>query len=111
VPKDEHITGYCISGSSIEIYKSIGFVNVGSVINKINTEDMKALLSILDEAAQKNLFAVSNTAISTIHGFINSYEYSYRFASGINCDGLFIDDPSATLLQTRYQNLIDKITK
>lgn len=111
VPKGEHTTGYCINANTLTIYKSIGFVNIGPVIKKIDADNMKELISILDEAAQKNLFAVSNTAISTVYGQINSYAYNYRLKSGNNCNGLFTDNPCAGLLQTRYQNLIDKITK
>jgi len=110
VPKDEYITGYCIAGNKITIFKNIGFVNAGSEVKEISSEDMEELVSVLDEAINNNLLQSSENIMSTEHGDINKYEYSYCGALGMNCSCLFKDILQAIPLKNRYDDLIQKIT-
>ncbi len=111
ISQNEHIAGYCIENNTITIFYGVGFVDGKQVDKKIPDEDMKELIEILDVAVNNGLFEKSNTNLVSVHGPVSCFDYQYRNMSGTACRGLFVDGKSAQLLQDRYTNLINKLTK
>ena len=106
-PMGKYLSEYIIENNMITISHNVGFTPERTDTKKISSKDMEALLSILDDAIKMDAFETSNTLIQSVHDPIDTYDYSYRGESGNDCGRLFTDDS----LTTRYQNLIDKITK
>ena len=107
----EHVVAYTIIGDQIIAGTNVSFNPGNSYGSKISRSDMIELISILNEAYRYDLFADSNSCIKTIHGKLSSYQYSYRGSKGIDCNALFKDDGRGNSLQTRYNNLINKLIK
>jgi hypothetical protein len=108
-PVGKHVVEYYIEGDTITISYNVNFSFDKTNKKQISAEDMKELLSILNEAIRSGALEKSGTSIRTVHEPIGAYGYDYEYLgkSGTHCGTLFTDSS----LISRYNKLIDKITK
>ena len=109
---DKHVVEYEIDGDKITIKYNKHFAPIAKPeVKDIPTRDLDHLIYLLEKAIKLNLLAVSNTAISTVHDKIQSYDYKFIGNSGTDCSSLFKDDNSkiADDLRSNYDTLIKKV--
>ena len=112
VPVDKHVVEYVIDGDKITIKYNKHFAPIAKPeVKDIPTRDLDHLIYLLKKAINLNLLALSNTAMSTVHGKIQSYDYELSGNSGTDCSSLFKDDNSkiADDLRSDYDTLIKKV--
>lgn len=111
-PKGKHYVEYKIDGGVITIKYNKHFVPIlKPEIKDIPTNDLRYLIYLLENAVSLNLLAESNTAINTVHGTIQSYDYEIGGKYGSNCALLFKDvkTKAAENLHKSYAALIEKL--